>query len=131
MNTVLKSIIASLLRNWLAAILAIVFANHWISADEQNQVTTWFSSYADVIATTFLAALVPVILGLYAKLREKFQALVGRRLPAGSTQADVKEVVANSTFRQIITINPSPSVIRSVAQPAFRPKPANPNAAPK
>lgn len=111
-TSILKSIMGGLLRNWMAALLVVVFSHHWISQDQQNSVTVWFNGWSNVVIDTLIAAILPSLLGVYAKIRATFKQEVARLLPAGAPQSDVKAVVKNSTFGQILTINPSPSVIR-------------------
>lgn len=114
-TSIIKGILLNLIRYWMASFLTLIVAHHWVTPDQQNQLTLWFNGWSDVIVTTLLAAALPFAISIYLLLKRKFMEAVARMLPAGATHEEVKEVVSNSTYGQILSVAPSTAVVRKVA----------------
>jgi hypothetical protein len=97
MNPVVKTILGSVARHWLGALLAIVGLRFGISDDASKGAVSQLTD--DMVANAviaFLAALLPVIASIWTRLTLLLRARLGLRMAAGMTEREVKNVIAEA-----------------------------------
>lgn len=97
MNPVAKTILGSIARHWLGALLAIAGVRFGISDDTAKSVTSQLTD--DMVSNAviaFLAALLPVAASIWTRLRLRLEARLGLKMAAGMTEKELKNVIAEA-----------------------------------
>ncbi|HWM26584.1 MAG TPA: hypothetical protein VNP98_17335 [Chthoniobacterales bacterium] len=111
MNPVAKTILGSVARHWLGALLAIVGIRFGISDDTTKTAVSQLTD--DMVANAvvaFLAALLPIIASVWSRLMLLLRARLALLMHAGMTEKEVKNVIAEAPkgarIAAILTANP-------------------------
>jgi len=97
MNPVAKTILGSIARHWLGALLAIVGLRFGISDDASKSAVSQLTD--DMVANAviaFLAALLPVAASIWTRLMLILRARLALLMHAGMTEREVKNVIAEA-----------------------------------
>src|SRR5205085_843249 len=89
---IIKSIVGTILRNWLSVFLTYMLARKWISQDQSGQINIWFNGWIDLAVTAFLGSLIPIALGVYARLKDRLKLKIALLLPKGTHESTVQEL---------------------------------------
>jgi hypothetical protein len=96
MNSALPSIIGTLIRWLLTSGIAFLLAHKVLTQEQASEVNI------TAIVTWAVPLLIPLLWALWVRLRSKFKLKLALNMNAGSTEAQVDKVVAQTNTSTII-----------------------------